>query len=79
MYYHFNNYTPKKRHYGWNAHPGVKCERVQLEPDEYICAAGGRFGKVCHRLWFQTDSGRGISFGASDENGEGEERTFDTS
>lgn len=75
FYYQYNNYTPQKRHYGWDAHPGVHCEQAVLEPGEYVCEAGGRFGEVCHQLWFKCNTGRVIKFG-SDEMGK--LQTFDT-
>ena len=78
--YRCNVYTPKQRHYGTNAYPGVRCDKVELELSEYICAAGGRVGNVCHQLWFKTNSGRLISLGGVDGvQDDGDKKTYDTS
>ena len=74
QFYYHGGYQSNKRHYGAHAHAGVRCDRVSLEPDEYLTGAGGRFGDLCDQLWFKTSHGRDLVFGGSG----GSSKTFDT-
>ena len=62
------------RHFGAHATANVQTHRQTLMPNEYLCAAGGRFGNLCDNLWFTTNLGNTYQFGGSG----GSPVTFDT-
>ena len=59
----YKNNVQVGHHIGGHVHADVRCERFELESDEYLVGVGGRCGDICDQLNFTTSKGRKILAG----------------